>query len=137
MIVCGFAGIGKSTLCKTKPMWIDLESTPFEKNWDMYARVAQHMSNQGYNVMVSCHAYLRRYMHEHGIDYKLVMPCKDLKAEYVARYKKRGNTPAFVESLENNWDSYVEELEWERPIRLGAGKFLADIANCIGQNGVC
>jgi len=33
-IICGFAGIGKSTLAKNKAGFVDLESTPFEKDWD-------------------------------------------------------------------------------------------------------
>jgi len=54
MIICGFPGIRKSTLAKFSN-WVDLESTPFEKDWVRYAKVAKHMSDNGYNVMVSTH----------------------------------------------------------------------------------
>ena len=57
MIICGFPGVGKSTLAKFSN-WVDLESTPFEKDWVRYAKVAKHMSNNGYNVMVSTHPQL-------------------------------------------------------------------------------
>lgn len=137
MIVCGFAGIGKSTLCKEKPMWIDLESTPFEKDWDRYIKVAMHMDKQGYNVMLSCHAELRKRLHENGARYYVVMPLANLKEEYLNRYKKRGNAPAFIESIEKNWDAFTEFFEWEYPIYLKAGQYLSDIAGCLGMNGSC
>lgn len=134
MIVCGFAGIGKSTLCKTKPMWIDLESTPFEKDWERYVKVAMHMDKQGYNVMLSCHVDLRKCLHENGARYFVVMPVSGLKDEYIDRYNRRGNNPAFIESLEKNWDAYTKSLEWEYPVYLKAGQYLSDIADCLGMN---
>lgn len=127
MIVCGFAGIGKSTLCRSKPMWIDLESTPFEKDWSMYVKVAKHMDNQGYNVMLSCHAELRKYLHENGVEYELVLPCAELKEEYITRYNERGNTPQFVENLKSNWDLFVQHFDWEEPIYLKAREYLSDV----------
>ena len=137
MIVCGFASIGKSTLCKERPMWIDLESTPFEKDWDRYVKVAMHMDKQGYNVMLSCHAELRKRLHENGARYFVLMPLANLKEEYLNRYKKRGNDPAFIESLEKNWDAFTESLEWEYPVYLKAGQCLSDIAGCLGMNWSC
>lgn len=136
MIVCGFAGIGKSTLCKMKASWIDLESTPFEKDWERYAKVAMHMDKQGYNVMLSCHAELRTLLHVKGARYYVVLPFFDLKEEYLNRYRKRGNDPAFVESIKKNWDKYTENFEWEYPVYLRAGQHLSDIAGCLGMNGV-
>ena len=38
MIICGYAGIGKSYLAHNYPNIIDLESTPFEKDWDRYKK---------------------------------------------------------------------------------------------------
>lgn len=34
MIICGYAGVGKSTLAKEVDGIMDLESTPFEKDWE-------------------------------------------------------------------------------------------------------
>ena len=38
MIICGYAGIRKSYLAHNYPNIIDLESTPFEKDWDRYKK---------------------------------------------------------------------------------------------------
>ena len=59
MIFCGYAGVGKSTAAKKFSGVVDLESTPFQRDWVTYARVAKHMSDQGYIVLVSCHNELR------------------------------------------------------------------------------
>ena len=42
-IICGFAGIGKSTMAKNNRGVVDLESTPFEKDFDRYLMVAKQM----------------------------------------------------------------------------------------------
>lgn len=60
MIICGYAGIGKSYLAKHFPGIIDLESTPFEKDWDRYLKCAMHYSSQGFIVLVSCHKEIRQ-----------------------------------------------------------------------------
>ena len=44
MILCGFPGIGKSFVAKNYKGFVDLESTPFNKNWDLYTNVAKHMN---------------------------------------------------------------------------------------------
>lgn len=66
MIICGFAGIGKSFLATNGNRWVDLESTPFRKNWDLYSDVAIHMDKNGYDVMLSCHKPLRDILIEKG-----------------------------------------------------------------------
>ena len=38
MIICGFPGTGKSVMARYSK-WVDLESTPFRKNWRLYAEV--------------------------------------------------------------------------------------------------
>ena len=126
MIVCGFAGIGKSTLCTQRPKWIDLESTPFEKDFDRYTKVASHMDKQGYNVMLSCHEGLRKALHDKGIKYVLILPDSSLKNEYIERYKKRGNSEAFIKSLDENWDNYTKVFDWEDAIKLGENEYLSD-----------
>lgn len=45
LIISGFAGIGKSHLARNGKI-VDLESTPFNKQWELYANVAIHMSNK-------------------------------------------------------------------------------------------
>lgn len=127
MIICGFAGIGKSTMCKKHAGWIDLESTPFNKDFDKYIQIAQHMDKQGYNVMLSCHAQLRQKLHQLNIEYVLVMPQSNLKNEYIERYKTRGNSEAFIENLNQCWGEYTSPYDWETPKYLHSNEYLEDI----------
>lgn len=107
MIICGYAGTGKSTAAKKIPGVIDLESTPFQKDWKTYVRVAKHMSDQGYIVLVSCHRELRDELTSQEIPYIVVVPDKCHKEEYRKRYKERGNTPEFIKVQMDNWEKWV------------------------------
>lgn len=127
MIITGFAGIGKSSVTKTIPNIIDLESTPFEKDWDRYVKVAKHMDKQGHVVLISCHKELREKLREEKIPYLCVMPEKDLKDEYLKRYKERGNDKEFIKSLKDNWDNYTKPLPNEFVFRLKSEEYLYDI----------
>ena len=109
MIICGFPGVGKSTLAKFSN-WIDLESTPFEKDWIRYAKVAKHMSDNGYNVMVSTHPQLLEQFEQMEVRYTVVIPSiSDLKI-YLNRYNKRGNDESFIALLEKEWDNWLRDI---------------------------
>lgn len=110
MIICGFAGIGKSYIAKHKEGVIDLESTPFKKNWDLYTDVAIHMAKNGYTPMLSCHKELRDILKEKGADYVVVIPKKEHKQNYIQRYKERGNDENFINLFEQNFEKFIEEI---------------------------
>ena len=111
MIICGFPGTGKTTMAKSHGgCWVDLESTPFEKDWTRYAKVADHMSRQGYKVMVSTHKELLREFEAAEISYTVVVPPIEDKEEYIARYEHRGNTEEFITLLSDNWEKWIREL---------------------------
>jgi hypothetical protein len=110
-IICGFAGIGKSYLAINKERFVDLESTPFQKNWDLYSDVAIHMQKNGYTPMLSCHKELRELLKQKGADYVVVLPEKDHKDNYLERYRQRGNNADFIKLLDENFEKWIEEIE--------------------------
>lgn len=105
-IICGFAGIGKSTAAKHIPGVVDLESTPFNKDWELYAAVASHMVYSGYTVLVSAHIEFRDTLHELDIEYVLAFPPQSAKDEYIERYKERGSSNDFIKLMSDNWDGF-------------------------------
>ena len=114
MIFCGYAGVGKSTAAKKFVGVVDLESTPFQKDWETYARVAKHMSDQGYIVLLSCHKEIREELHRIGAEYIVVFPDSNMKEIYRTRYIERGNTEEFIKTQMSNWDKWVGNvLTWE------------------------
>ena len=126
MIICGFRGIGKSSIARTLPGIVDLESTPFNKNWKIYADVIEHMDKNGYTVLVSSHRELREELLNRNINYFYVKPEKNLKEEYLERYKKRGNTKAFINQIKDNWDNYLKSLKGENIVELKSEEYLLD-----------
>lgn len=123
-IICGFAGIGKSHLARCRAGVADLESTPFEKDWKRYVKVAKHMADSGYIVLLSCHRELREELRLQKIDYTVALPPKDFKEDYILRYQERGNNDAFIDLLEDNWDSFLKTLPNEKVLIVK--RFLTD-----------
>ena len=89
MIICGYAGIGKSYYAHHFPNVIDLESTPFEKDWDRYIKCALHYHKQGFTVLLSCHEEVRKrlipYMNDE--DCFVLVPDINDKDYYLNLYK--------------------------------------------------
>ena len=110
-IICGFAGIGKSYLAKHKESFVDLESTPFQKNWDLYSNVAIHMQKNGYTPLLSCHKELRYILKEKNADYVVVIPRKEHKKAYIQRYKERGNDEQFIALFDKMFEVFIDEIE--------------------------
>lgn len=111
MIICGFPGTGKSMMAKFST-WVDLESTPFREReaWLLYAEVAKHMSDNGYNVMVSTHKELLDALEQIETRYTVVVPPMSDKENYMGRYYGRENSPEFIEKLHSNWERWISDL---------------------------
>lgn len=128
-IICGFAGIGKSTLMKMSD-WVDLESTPFAKNWDIYSDVAIHMAKNGHRVMLSCHKELRDILLKKGADFEVIIPRIEDKEEYLSRYAERGNTEQFIKLFEDKWEDFINEIladsDKMNVVVLGENEYLVD-----------
>lgn len=45
--------------------------------------------------------------------YYLAIPRNLDKADYIKRYRDRGNNEEFIKKIEENWDSYLERLPHE------------------------
>lgn len=109
MIICGFPGTGKSTMAKFS-QWVDLESTPFEKDWERYAKVAKHMSDNGYTIMVSTHKELLAMFEQMEVPYMVIIPPTADKEIYLHRYEMRGNSYDFIRQLDTNWNQWISEI---------------------------
>lgn len=109
MIICGFPGTGKTTMARLS-RWVDLGSTPFDKDWARYAKVARHMSNNGYTVMVSTHKELLAEFEQIEVQYTVVIPPITDKEVYLHRYDMRGNTYDFIRLLDDNWQRWISDI---------------------------
>ena len=104
LIVCGYQGVGKSTLCRNGEVvtdhpevrCIDLESGNFwydgKRPFDWfryYANFAKHLAAQGYVVFTASHKVFRDWMREQGIGFITLSPSVDLKDSWIEKLEKR------------------------------------------------
>lgn len=139
MIICGYAGVGKSTLAKEVAGIMDLESTPFEKDWERYAKCAIHYHKNGYIVLVSCHKEIREcilsMLAGDNTNVCTIVPNVADKELYRERYTRRGNTPEFIKVQMDNWAKWLDKsnaIEGERWIEMQEGEVLKDTLLRIG-----
>lgn len=126
MIFVGYQGIGKSTLAKTEPYVIDLESGNFyvdgkrPDNWfKMYCNVAVHLSQQGYDVFVSSHQVVRDCLLEmqHNENLYIVRPTHEIKDAWLERLRSRYQESGLEKdyralmNAEDRYDENITELE--------------------------
>lgn len=96
MIVIGYQGIGKSTICKDNPRYIDFESSALKMfgrrppNWEMpYCQMAIWLSKQGYVVFTSSHKEVRKLLTESDEYCIAIVPSVELEKEWIAKLRTR------------------------------------------------
>ena len=99
-IICGYQGIGKSSLAQNANGYIDLESGNFfvggvrDRDWYIvYCNIALHLARQGYRVFMSSHFMVRNHLASlpYTPDVHLItcFPSHDLKSEWIAKLEHR------------------------------------------------
>lgn len=96
MIVIGYQGIGKSTICKDNPRYIDFESSALKMfgqrmpNWELpYCQMAIWLSKQGYVVFTSSHKEVRKMLKGCGEYCIAIVPALELEEEWCTKLKSR------------------------------------------------
>ena len=101
MVIVEYQGIGKSTLAIKSKQYIDLESSSFWytdeggnslrwPNWyDIYCNIAEHLSQQGYDVFVSSHEPVRKRLQHSNELVVAVCPAIELSKEWIDKLHKR------------------------------------------------
>ena len=133
LVVSGFPGVGKTHLFNNKEIDIlDSDSSKFDKS-DFPSNYIRHIKENLGKVdviLVSSHKDVRDALHNESIDFTLVYPSRELKNEFIERYKNRGSNEKFIELVSNNWDSWINELESQegcKHIQLKSGEYLSDV----------
>lgn len=62
-------------------------------------------------VFVSTHKEVRQGLVDAGLPFLLVYPERDLKAEYMYRYRERGSSKAFIDLMDAKWDEFLADCE--------------------------
>lgn len=130
-VVAAWPGTGKSTMSAKYSNISDLDSSYFDKASFPGNYIAQiKLQEARFGTFVSSHLDVRNAMVEAGIDFWLVYPIRECKAEYLQRYRDRGSPQSFIELLDKNWDAWIAECEQQTAsykIRLHPGQFLEEV----------
>lgn len=113
-IICGYQGIGKSTLANPENGYIDLESGNFwvdgrrDKEWYIiYCNIAIHLAKQGYKVFLSSHEVVREHLAglptDPEVELLLCFPSIELEMPWIGKLGKR-----FCETrLDKDWKAWM------------------------------
>ncbi len=122
LIISGFPGIGKTYFKENsyKKNVSDSDSSKFSwieegvRHPDFPQNYIDHIKeNIGKTdiILVSSHKIVRDALRDNEILFTLVYPKRELKQEYLERFKSRGNNESFVKMLDENWDKFIDEME--------------------------
>jgi len=141
MLVVAFPGTGKSYYVNygegsgymPQGFATDSDSSKFDKSEfpENYIRHIKEKISDGYaRIFISSHKEVRDALVENDLQFTLVYPQKELKQEYLKRYKERESSQSFIDLIDNNWDSWIEELKTQKGcnhIELESGQFISNI----------
>lgn len=98
-----------------------------------YIRDIVSLAREGYIVLISSHKEVRDELNKRRIPFTIVLPSLDMKQEMIDRYIKRGNQENFVTMLENNYETFVNDLmsDPNNKIVLDSGQYLKDVVRFI------
>jgi len=138
-IISGFPGIGK-TFYKQNSCLNVLDSDSSKFSWiekgirhpnfpQNYINHIKKNTNKVDIILVSSHKIVREALVNNNIGFTLIFPERNLKKEYIERFRNRGNDKSFINLLETSWDLFVDEMENQKNckiIRLKSGEFLTN-----------
>lgn len=147
-VYAGFPGVGKSNFFKNNQAmlkisdsdsslfsWVYNEDKVRTRNPEFPANYIAHIKSlisKDYDVVfVSTHSEVIEALIESGIQFEVVYPNRDLKEEYLRRYRERGSDEAFINLLDSKWDMFIDSLEnlkdVQRVVLVDANAYMADM----------
>lgn len=121
-VISGFPGTGKSHYVgygegsgyMPQGFASDSDSSKFDKSnfpQNYIEHIKQLISKGTTRIFISSHKEVRDALVKEGIEFTLVYPKKELKKEYIERYRQRGSPDSFIKLVSENWDNWINELE--------------------------
>ena len=119
MIICGYPGIGKTSMAGTimpigmgEVRVIDLDSSLFAGRAHIYANVAASLARQGCIVLVSTYKELRDCLSEiKDIPIVACYPSLDLQEQWTKKLSDRYRESYFPDESEKNHRTYMRAVD--------------------------
>jgi hypothetical protein len=137
VIVCGFFGIGKSSVTKHRPdvSFYDLDAAHFKKEpgWEqMYVDCAMALRYDYDIVAIKSSDKVMNKLTEMDVPYYLVYPNKYAKRDFIERAIRNNYSRDWIQNFFSKWEQYIEEVEDDenaKKIVLQNGEYLSDIVD--------
>lgn len=131
VVIAGFPGVGKTYAAEHSEEWgmkiVEVETSPFlwindedgllrrnpEYPENYYKEVMSHLTN-GQNVdviLVDAHSMIQQVLMKHGVRFVTVYPRDICREEYLRRYIRSGKPFPFVDTINENWDSIIDDAK--------------------------
>lgn len=139
ILVAAFPGTGKSHYCNVDvdnmpaKFATDSDSSKFDKtNFpNNYIEHINQKIEEGYaRIFISSHKDVRNALVENKLLFVLIYPSKDLKEEYLERYRQRGNNEKFIQLIADNWEVWLDDCKSQTGcfhIELKSKQFVANV----------
>lgn len=115
-LISAFHGCGKTTASRTlkgQINVIDLESLSFlNSNFpqNYIEHIKENIGKQDV-ILVSAHETVRKALNKEGLEYFLFYPSMRRKDEFLDLYYRRGNSEAFINTLDKHFESVLENCQ--------------------------
>lgn len=88
----------------------DKRNPDFPNNYIQH--IKEHMDTEDI-IFISSHKVVRQALEREGIPYYLIYPHKQMKEEWMTRFKNRGNDESFIKFQDEHWDEFIDDMENE------------------------
>ncbi len=137
VLVCGFFGIGKSSVNKYRPdvSFYDLDSKFFKKqpDWEkVYVECALALREVYDIVSLKSSDKVMNLLTDLGEVFYIVYPNRYAKRDFMERAVKNNYSREWIHAFFSKWDEYIEEIDNEdnaKKIVLQNGEYLSDIVD--------
>jgi len=137
LLVSAFPGTGKSEFFRLSEesdelTVLDSDSSTFDKEGfpENYIEHIKSYLETSDVICISSDKEVRDSLMNNNLKYTLVFPLKETKGEYLKRYEERGDTEEFIQTLDENWDLWLEECKSQGGcdrVELDSTTFISDI----------
>ena len=126
MVLAGYPGVGKSVYFKENKGTLvsDSDSSLFSwvetpegkvRNPDFPNNYIEHIKrciDNNYSIVfVSTHKDVLKALYENSIAFTVVYPARNLKEEYLKRYRERGSDEGFINLMDRMWDQFHDDID--------------------------
>lgn len=138
IIISAFPTLAKTTYANNHDDVLDLESSVYSKKVDgskneefpknYVDMIKYHLINNNWRyIFVASHKETRDALKADKIKFYTLYPTLEKKQEVLECCKNRGNTPEFIKLIEENYETWVNEMSQEpNSYGLEPGEFISD-----------